>query len=177
MAVISSRDAMPLAEEDRQLLRNLSVRERGVRSGQDIVAEGDRPNEINLINSGFACRYKHLKDGARQILGFLIPGDICDLRPLLMGRMDHSVSALGACQLAVVPYWRMFDLIEKSPRIMTALWRETMIDSAICYEWLTGVGRRSAYARMSHLFLRDLVSHESCRAGARSFLRVSRDTD
>ena len=63
---------MPLAEADRRLLQSLSVRLRNVCGGQDIVSEGDQTSEFNLITSGFACRYKLLKSGTRQILGFLI---------------------------------------------------------------------------------------------------------
>jgi hypothetical protein len=36
-----------------------------------------------------------LQDGPRQITSFLVPGDFCDLRALLMGPMDHTVSTLS----------------------------------------------------------------------------------
>jgi hypothetical protein len=37
-------------------------------------------------------------DGRRQITALLIPGDICDLRALLLRKMDHGVAALTSCQ-------------------------------------------------------------------------------
>ena len=37
------------------------------------------------------------------------------------------------------------------PKITRALWRESLIDAAIAREWLTGLGRRDAYARVAHL--------------------------
>jgi len=42
------------------------------------VADGEWPDELSLITEGFACRYKLLVGGGRQILAFLIPGDICE---------------------------------------------------------------------------------------------------
>ena len=71
---------------------------------QDIVSDGSQPTDISLISEGFACRYKLLWDGRRQITAFLIPGDICDLRSLLLRRMDHGIAALtSSCQIAVIP--------------------------------------------------------------------------
>uniref|UniRef100_UPI00301381E0 cyclic nucleotide-binding domain-containing protein n=1 Tax=Methylobacterium nigriterrae TaxID=3127512 RepID=UPI00301381E0 len=37
---------------------------------QDIIQEGDPPPHINLILEGWACRYKQLEDGRRQIVSF-----------------------------------------------------------------------------------------------------------
>ena len=107
---------------------------------------------VHLIRAGIACRYTLLGDGERQITAFLIPGDCCDLGALLMGDMDHSVAALGPSDLAVVPHQRLFDAIEKHPRLALALWSDTLLDAAIHRDWVANVGRRSAYARIAHLF-------------------------
>ena len=68
------------------------VRMRHVCARQDIVVDGSRPTDINLISEGFACRYKLLDNGRRQITALLIPGDICDLRALMLDQMDHAGS-------------------------------------------------------------------------------------
>jgi CRP-like cAMP-binding protein len=87
-----------------------------------------------------------LNDGRRQITGILIPGDICDLRALLLRKMDHGVAALtSSCQIAVIPHQKLLDIIERHPRIGWALWADTMLDAAIYRQWLTNVGRCSAY--------------------------------
>jgi CRP-like cAMP-binding protein len=118
---------------------------------QDIVSDGSQPTDISLISEGFACRYKLLWDGRRQITAFLIPGDICDLRGLLLRKMDHGVAALTSCQIAIIPHQKLIEIVEKHPRIGFALWADTMIDGAIYRQWLTNVGRCSAYARIAHL--------------------------
>src|SRR5262245_3580610 len=74
---------IPLSDAEKQILYNAPVRVRRVEARRDIVSDGDRPAELSLISQGFACRYKLLADGRRQIMSFLIPGDLCDLRTLL----------------------------------------------------------------------------------------------
>jgi CRP-like cAMP-binding protein len=129
----------------------LSIRQRRVRNRHDIVSDAEQSHEVHLITSGFAYRYKQLWNGSRQIMGFLIPGDFCDLRTWLLGRMDHSVSALGNCELAVIPHRHLFELVDQRPRLALSLWRETMLDAAISREWVINLGRRPADGRLAHL--------------------------
>jgi len=140
-----------LSEIEQQVLQSMPAHQRRVEARHDIVSDGDWPAELSLLIEGFACRYKLLADGRRQITAFLIPGDICDLRALLTGRMDHAVAALNDNQIATIPRQRIYDAMEKYPRITLALWRDTMLDAALYRQWLTNLGRRSAYQRIAHL--------------------------
>jgi CRP-like cAMP-binding protein len=45
--------------------------------------------------------------------------------------MDHSVAALNGCQIAVISHQRLFDIIEKYPRLALAFWSDSM-RSALC---------------------------------------------
>jgi CRP-like cAMP-binding protein len=60
----------PLGEEERRALMELPMVVRHYADGQDLVRDGDRPHECCLILEGFACRYKLLDDGRKQILSF-----------------------------------------------------------------------------------------------------------
>jgi CRP-like cAMP-binding protein len=141
----------PLSEPEKRALQTAPIRVREVPARSDLVVEGDCPTDISLLSEGFACRYKLLGDGRRQIMAFLIPGDICDLRALLLGRMDHGVAALSRCQISHISHQKLFEIVERHPRIGLGLWRDTMLDGAIYRQWLTNVGRRSAYQRIAHL--------------------------
>ena len=84
-----------LSADDREALSSLSrsnVRSIGAR--RDIVREGEHPEFVNLILDGWAIRHKMLEDGRRQILAFLIPGDLCDLNVFILKEMDHSLSLI-----------------------------------------------------------------------------------
>jgi CRP-like cAMP-binding protein len=43
-------------------------------------------------------------------------------------------------------------LTERHPGIAAALWRDTLVDAAIFREWMIGIGRKSAFGRIAHLF-------------------------
>jgi CRP-like cAMP-binding protein len=51
----------------------------------------------------------------------------------------------------VIPHEKLLEIIERHPRLGFALWADTMLDGAIYRQWLTNVGRCSAYARIAHL--------------------------
>jgi len=140
-----------LSELELAVLRSMPAQVRDVQARTDIVADGHWPDELSLVIEGFACRYKLLGEGQRQIMAFLIPGDICDLRALLTGKMDHAVAALNKCRIATISRQKIFDAMEKYPRIELALWRDTMLDAALYRQWLINLGRRTAQARIAHL--------------------------
>ena len=79
-----------LSDLEKRAALSAPVRVRSVDAHQDIVSEGSRPSEVSAIIEGFACRYELRSDGRRQVVGFLIPGDICDLRALVLHSMDHG---------------------------------------------------------------------------------------
>jgi CRP-like cAMP-binding protein len=138
------------AEEIRALLAIIG-KTRQVSRHQDIVKDGSSPDSVTLIVSGFACRYKLLPDGGRQIHSFHIPGDLPDLPSFATGFTDHAIGALTPCEVAVIAHDELRKLTEAFPNLALVLWRDTLIDSAITREWLTGVGRRDARARTAHL--------------------------
>jgi CRP-like cAMP-binding protein len=117
----------------------------------DIVRVGERPDACTVLLDGWACRYKLLPDGKRQITGFLIAGDVCDLSGLLMGTMDHSVGTLTAASVAVIPRDLLMGLMDSHPSLARALWQETLMEASIAREWVLNVGRRSARERIAHV--------------------------
>ena len=140
-----------LSAEEKRILAEAASRTRDVDADQDIVHEGDHQAECNLILDGVLCRYKMLPEGNRQITGFQIAGDLCDLTGFVLGRMDHSVATLTPAKLAVIPHQRLQEITEQYPNLARALWQETIIDASISREWLANIGRRSAYQRIAHL--------------------------
>ena len=120
-------------------------------TGDDISAEGDVPSHCRVLLEGQAFRHKVLPDGRRQIMAFLIPGDIIDLQGMFLG-MDHMVTALTPCELGLVSHARLAELMQRESSLVRALWRMSLVEAAISREWLLGIGRRSAYQRVAHLF-------------------------
>jgi CRP-like cAMP-binding protein len=141
----------PLTTEEKAILEGACARIATFATDQDIVRDGDRPSECNLLLEGFVCRYKVTANGRRQILSFQFPGDIFDTQSFILEEMDHSIAALTLCRVGVIPHTTMRTITEKYPRLARALWKETLMDAAVFREWVVSVGRRSAYERIAHL--------------------------
>jgi CRP-like cAMP-binding protein len=141
-----------LSPDDRTILmRASSERVRKFAPRVDISREGDRPKDVHLILSGWACRYKQLEDGRRQIVSFFLPGDMCDLNVFILKEMDHSIGTISDVTIADLSR-ELFDEIGTGyPRIATALWWETLVNAAIQREWTMNLGQRTASERMAHL--------------------------
>lgn len=143
-----------LSADERDLLETIA-RRRVHRKLQreDIIREGDRPEHVNLVLSGWACRYKMLEDGRRQILAFFLPGDLCDLHVYILREMDHSIAALTPTTFAQITREDFESATNDHPRVLQALWWDTLVMSAIQREWTTSIGQRSAIERVAHLLL------------------------
>ncbi|MGX5847084.1 Crp/Fnr family transcriptional regulator [Mesorhizobium sp. PL10] len=139
-----------LDEADLSLLDSIVSETRTVRAYVDLISEGDRPGDVHLVLSGFACRYKILQDGRRQIMAYLVPGDLCDLHAYLLDHMDHSVGTLAACQVVDVSRSAIQQLLDR-PAIARAMLMSTMVDEGTLREWLVNIGQRQAEPRIAHL--------------------------
>lgn len=124
---------------------------RGFGAREDIIREGEEPRGVKLVLSGWACRYKALEDGRRQIVAFLVPGDLCDLNASILRGMDHSVAALTPVSAADIPRATIERVMAVHPRVTQALLWEQLVTAAIQREWMLCLGRRTAFERVAHL--------------------------
>ena len=146
-----------LTDEDRAVLQDLTSRTRRIARHLDISPEGERPENVHLVVEGFACRYKTLTDGRRQIMAFLVPGDFCDLHVAILGEMDHSIGTGWGCTVVDIPRATVEELTARHPRITRALWWATLVDEGTLREWLVNMGQRDADRQMAHLVCELLV--------------------
>lgn len=153
--------AVELTPQEAAAILALPLTIRDVGAGQEIVREGDRPSQACLVVEGFACRFRIVGDGSRQIFSYHIPGDIPDLQSLHLDRMDHSLATLMRSRLAFIPHRALHHLIETQPRVGGYLWRETLVDGSIFREWMSNIGRRSALSRIAHVICELFVRYRS----------------
>jgi CRP-like cAMP-binding protein len=141
-----------LSSDDKQALEQAaSLHVRQLRPREDIIHEGDKPRHVNLILEGWACRYKVLEDGRRQVTAFLVPGDMCDLRMFILKEMDHSMAAVTPLKVAEIPSDTILEITDKHPRISRALWWNSLVEEATAREWTVNLGQREAVERLSHI--------------------------
>lgn len=127
--------------------------------GEDVIAQGEKVGNIHLVLTGLAARSKILRSGDRQLMAFLVPGDLCDLEVFVLEAMDHSIVAMTETTCVLIPEAVITGLLTEFTKLTQALWWSTMVDSAILREWIVDHGSRDAYERIAHLCFELLVRY------------------
>jgi CRP-like cAMP-binding protein len=141
-----------LSRAERESLDQLTRRNvRTVEARRDVIREGERPRAVNVVLEGWACRYKQLPDGRRQVVSFFVPGDFCDANVFILKQMDHSIGAITRVRIAEITPEDFQGLMDRSQRVTQALWWHELVDAAISREWTANIGQRTAYERIAHL--------------------------
>lgn len=125
--------------------------ELNVDAGATILVEGSHSAHLFTVLSGWAFRYKVLEDGRRQILNYVMPGDLLGLQGTIMGEMQHSVEALSPVTLCVFERDKLMTLYNRHASLAFDLTWIAAQEERILDEHLLSVGRRSALERAAYL--------------------------
>lgn len=142
-----------LSDADLATLARFDLRRRVFQPGHEMIHEGQANSRAFVLADGWACSYKLLPDGGRQIVDFQIPGDFLGLRSILFRAADHSIEALTRIEASEVLSSDILDAFAKAPRLATAVLWAASRDEAMVVEHLVNLGRRSAEERMAHFLL------------------------
>jgi CRP-like cAMP-binding protein len=122
-------------------------------AGAEIIHAGDDSPEIYTLYSGWAFRFKTLADGRRQILNFLLPGDLLGLQAAMFDAAQHGIEALTDVQLCLLPRRKVWALFGEMPGLaFDVAWLGSREESHVD-ENLTSVGRRTAAERAAALIV------------------------
>ena len=145
------RSLVPLDDGDQAILAKATAKSRNVPTRRDLIREGDRPGPVFVMLEGWACRYKILPNGTRQVLAYLMPGDSCDLHIGLLAEMDHNIQTITPARVATIERGEMDEIIDRHPGIAKALYIAQLIDEGTMRAWITSMGRRTSIERVAHL--------------------------
>jgi CRP/FNR family transcriptional regulator len=153
-------DKCPL--RSRKLLRDFTDEELGfvkrfkrgelhVEAGATVLVEGDASPHLYTVLDGWAFRHKETADGERQILNFALPGDLIGLQTAIMGRIEHSVTALTPLRLCVFERGDVWKIFKNHPELSFDItWlvsrEERMLDRN-----LLSLGQRHGEQRVAYL--------------------------
>lgn len=142
-----------LDQDEIAAVARLEARRRVVAAGTEVVHEGQEGHQAFLLQEGWACAYKLLPDGGRQVIDFPVSGDLMGLRSVLLRTSDHGFAAVSDIVVSEVPARQMIETFERMPALgMSILWAASR-DEAMVVEHLVNVGRRSALIRTAHLLV------------------------
>lgn len=88
-----------------------------------ILDEGANSPHVFTVLEGWGLREKTLADGRRQIMNFVMPGDLLGLQSAMFDVMDHSVEALTKMTLCVFQRSEIANLFHTQPSLgHTVVW-------------------------------------------------------
>lgn len=150
-----------LSNDEKHAVHEAAGPARSYGAHEDLIREGEHASGVAVIASGFACRHKMLPDGRRQIIGYFLPGDMCDARVFILKKMDHTISTLAPSTVTVLSREAILDITSRYPRLTRAFWWNTLVEEAIGRQWLVSIGQRTALERVAHLFCEIYVRLQS----------------
>ena len=142
-----------LTASDIESLRAVIEAELTVKKRRDLVLDGYEFSKLCFVKEGFAARYKLLRNGKRQIVNFIVPGDVVGLPGSFLDRAANSVIAVSDMTLQICPLESFVALCCRHPKFALLLSWLAVQEAANYAEHVIDVGRRTPIERLAHLLL------------------------
>lgn len=151
--VMRLQNFVELTLPDLQGLRGIIETELAVKKRRDLVLDGYEFSKLCIVRDGFAARYKLLRNGKRQIVNFVLPGDLVGLPGSFLDRAANSVVAISDLNLQICGLEAFVGLCYRRPKFGLILsW--IAVQEAVNYaERLIDIGRRTPIERLAHFLL------------------------
>ncbi|NMT65120.1 Crp/Fnr family transcriptional regulator [Marinobacter orientalis] len=154
-----------LDEKDQQLLLSLEEGPRAWPKNTILWHQNDQSDCFYTLSKGWACSFRELKDGTRQVLDIYVPGDIVGLREFSFQKRITSVIMLNDAELCAFPRHHLDHIFSSSLMLCNIMFMITSRDQAILLERLVNLGRRSAREKLAHFLVE--ISYRLQRTNAR----------
>ena len=135
------------------LIESLKREQIVVQADRAIIHEGQSDAPLYTLLSGWAFRFKTLRDGRRQILNFLLAGDFIGVQQKMGDASPHGVQALSEVVLCVFRRDAVWELHRSAPTLGFAVTWLTAHEESLVDDTLLSVGRRSAEERIATLLV------------------------
>ncbi len=143
----------PVTPEELVTINDIKKQHVRLSAGAEIIRAGEATPQLYTLYSGWAFRFKMLPDGRRQILNFLLPGDLLGLQAAMFDASSHGIEALTDVQLCMLPRRDVWGLFGTMPGLAFDVTWLGAREESIVDENLTSVGRRTAAERVAALIV------------------------
>ncbi|HZP69584.1 MAG TPA: Crp/Fnr family transcriptional regulator [Pseudolabrys sp.] len=124
-----------------------------VRRRHDLVVDGREFRKLCFVKDGFSVRYKLLRNGKRQIVNVVLPGDVVGLPGSFYDRAMYSVTAITDLKVSVCGLESYIQLCYQRPQFALALCWMAVQELTTNAEHVVNLGRRTPIERLSHFLL------------------------
>ena len=133
-----------------------------VAAGHFLLRQGDIPDAIYSVYSGWLCRVREIAGGRKQILNFIIPGDVITYSTLFIPgqKLSYGVRTISNVELCSFDAKNLTQLMHRRPEFLEPYHRDLAeyLEAVTCR--LADLGQQSAKARLGHLFADLYRRHE-----------------
>jgi CRP/FNR family transcriptional regulator, anaerobic regulatory protein len=123
------------------------------RARHTLYRAGDELGGIPFVYSGWAARVRRLSDGRRQILSFVLPGDLVSASAIFADRLSFFVEAITDVRYSISRRAQVDEILARDPQLVRTLVSACLAEQAEVEELATDLGRRRAEERIARLFL------------------------
>lgn len=144
----------PLSDDELTYMRDFREGEVVLRPGDTLFHEGDHLESFYTVLEGMGARYKTLEDGARQLINFILPGDVVGLSGSMTGEAMASAEASTAMRLCRFRRSRLGELFRTQPERGYGLTWIAAVEEHFLGETIATLGQRNGPARVAWALLR-----------------------
>jgi CRP/FNR family transcriptional regulator len=123
------------------------------RAGEQIASRNQASKDVFVVCTGWAFCYFQLPDGRRQILKFLLPGDLFSPITVFNETFHFSVKALTEVQVSGFLRSEIRARSAANHGVQWAIANACIKENHASIELLTALGQRSAEERIAYLLL------------------------
>ncbi len=135
------------------LVQSLKRRELRLGANATLISEGQTDAPLFTLLSGWAFRFKTLRDGRRQILNFLLAGDFIGVQQKMGDAAAHGVMTLSDSVFCVFQRDALWELHRQQPSMGFNITWLTAHEESLVDDTLLSVGRRTAEERVASLLI------------------------
>lgn len=156
----------PLVDDDRAMLETAASEARRIQARRELMAMGDPVRWPTLLLSGWACRYRDLPNGGRQILDLVLPGELIGF-----GRQSEPKALSAVMALTEVSVCPLPDA-QPGSGLAQAYEESASLSEAALLRQITRLGRLNALQRLADFLLElheRLLASDSAELGSFPF--------
>lgn len=142
-----------LGDREGSLVDALTGRAMTLPPNRALVNQGEVGTGLFRIAGGWAYRCRTTESGCRQILDFLMPGEIVGLQAALLGVLEHSVRSLTPLRVNVLDGRLVGEAFRGEPEMALRLARHIAAEASRVDELLTVIGCCDAVERIAFLMI------------------------
>ena len=158
-----------LSPKEQQELRSIATVLDYRRGGITIFSEGEDAHFVYAIDEGVVRISRHAENGQRQILAFMVPGDLFGLPQ--DGIYVNTVEVVCPARIYRFPWQRLREIMVREPQLQLNLLVRVAYDLRQAQRQIMILGQQSTYQRLA-IFLLEFLRYPEFYDAKRSRLSL-----